>query len=72
MSSDAVVSAAHTRHRPNRWFMVEGTLVAVFGLMIVTVAWFNSPTSPWRIALLVAAWGLVAGAVTRSVRRRAR
>jgi uncharacterized membrane protein HdeD (DUF308 family) len=72
MSPDAVVSAAHSRHRPNWWFRVEGTLVAIFGLVIVTVAWSNSPTSPMRIALLVASWGLAAGAVTLSIRRRSR
>jgi hypothetical protein len=72
MNSEPIMTRGYRRHRPNQWFRVEGTLGAAFCLMVVTVAWFNNPTSPGRIALLVASWGFIAGAVTLAVRRRAR
>jgi hypothetical protein len=61
------------RKRPGRlWAAVEGSLVAVIALILVTIAWFNDPHSLGRLGLLLGAWAAAGWIIWRSVQTRRR
>ncbi len=61
------------RRRPGQvWAAVEGTLVAVIVLVLVTIAWSNDPHSLGRLGLLLGAWAAAGWFVWRSVQTRRR
>jgi hypothetical protein len=51
---------------------MEGSVVALMALVLVTVAWFNDPHSLGRLGLMIASWGVATYVVWRLIRTRRR
>jgi hypothetical protein len=67
------IPALMRRRRPGHvWGAIEGSVVAIMALVLVTVAWFNDPHSLGRLGLMIGAWSVATYVVWRSIRTRRR